>query len=378
MSDVLTSVITSIKHPDVTTLDLASSSKTGLPNLGNTCYLNSILQILLHNRELMRFFLDPSCIPVLVANKSYKDSVVAAKFVELFVSYWTKDDVTLSNDLKFFKRALGAHFSEFEGSKQNDQHECITYLLDLLHQSFSVKRTFVISGDSDNPIDKLEKQALESLANDLRGYEVPHKPGVIHVSPISDLFLGQSHARTECVNCHNVSHRFDTFNTLQVQIPKKKKDTSSEIDLYDCLNYFTSITQLDKDNMFTCDNCKVKNRSRRRTMLWRLPKVLIVHIVRNLKMIKDGEFHETKDPREVELPLSLDLSKYVSNRFNKTTYDLEGVGCHHGMPSFGHCTSYLCTDDKGWHVYDDSRVNPVDETYIQGPEAYLAFYRLRE
>lgn len=376
MSDVLAHVISSIKHPDTSTLDLASSSKTGLPNLGNTCYLNSVLQVLLHNRDLMNFFLNPACITILMANKSYKDAAVAAKFVELFVSYWTKDETTLRKDLSFFKRALGEHFREFEGGRQNDQHECITYLLNLLHQAFSIKKTFSIKGDSENPIDKLERQALETLCNDLRGYDYPYTPGAIFISPVSDLFFGQSHARTECVNCHTVSHRFETFNTLQVQIPKRKKSETDDISLHDCLNYLTSITQLDKDNMYKCDSCGVNNRSRRRTMLWRLPKVLIVHIVRNLKMIKDGEYHETKDPREVKLPMTLELSKYVSNRFNQTLYELEAVGCHHGMPSFGHCTSYI--DTSGWHVYDDTRVNPVDETYIQGPEAYIAFYRLKE
>jgi len=374
MDESIIDIISNIKQPNLESLDLSHNFRNGLPNLGNTCYLNSILQILMHTPELIHFFLsNDHCIKLLMLNNKYKDILIATKFTELFVSYWTQDEATLRKDLFFFKKTLGKHFAEFAGSKQNDQHECIIYLLDILHQAFCMQKYVCFTGYNETAINKLEKDALSAYCSDLSGYVYPRPANTIYISPISELFVGQYHKRSECVNCHHISHRFETFKTLDVTIPKKKEN----ITLYDCLNHLTKITQLDKENMLECDNCKIKNRSRRRGMIWKLPKILIVYITRNLTMVKDGEFYQTKNPRQVDIPHVLDLSKYISNRFIKTNYKLNAIACHHGMPSFGHCTSYINFSDQ-WNMFDDNKVSSITVDYIQGPEAYLAFYRVIE
>lgn len=370
-------IVDSVRKPD-SLESVAGNTLTGLHNLGNTCYLNSVLQILFHTPELKEFFFSAAAGEVIKSNRGYQNIILVAKFYELFVSYWTKDIETATRDLAFFKQVLGRHFAEFDGGRQNDQHECITYLFDVLHQGLSSGHRFRITAplkpdDLEPDLDILEKKALEQYCSEgLSGYEIPVPKGVIYISPISNNFTGQRHTRTECVNCGYISHHFDVFRVLELQIPNKV-----DITLDDCLVYNTGITQLGKDDQYRCDRCKQLNCSRRRTTLWRLPKILSIVLVRNLVTMKNGQFFNIKDPRKVEFPEHLDLAKYTSNFFNKTTYQLDSIACHHGVPCGGHCISYLKTNtpESEWSVFDDQSVSPLEKARLVGPEAYILFYR---
>ena len=247
-------------------------------------------------------FLNPKALEVLKSHREYEKAVLAAKFYDLFIAYWSGNSAAIRKHLIYFKKVLAQHFQEFQGSTQNDQMECLVFLLDAFHIGFSILRDYNISKHRDNnELDLLEHKALLNLTTEGLSYHPsPTPPGKICLSPITDCFLGQRHYRTECDKCGYISHRFEAFKLFETQIPLKKSE--SELTIYDCLDHTTGITQLAKTEQYTCDRCKKKNQSRRRVSIWRSPQYLIIGLIRNLSKIHDGEFHHMKDPRQVIYP----------------------------------------------------------------------------
>lgn len=386
MPSTLDDILARIEHPtDISATIL--SEKKGLPNISNTCYLNSVLQVILHMLEFQKFFLFSGDIlkPILLTNKDYHRVNVGAKIYELFITYWTSDDYkTIHKDLRYLQKILSEHIAmtspEFHPGQQCDQHECLVFLLDIMHQSFCIKKKFIHDkGDPDSYHDELENKAIESIwRHGFHGPDCLIKEGYMFVSTIASTLMGQRIQRTECANptCRAVSPIIDTFKIFEVHIPKM----DGTIDLTDCMNYATGITRLHEDNMYKCEKCGEETEACKRSMIWRHPQILIIQIIRNLVAIRNTPHgpvcHQMKDTREVTFPQKLDLKPYMyRSNMSHTNYELINVGCHHGYPGFGHCYSYIKNDDSQWSNYNDHRVTDITDEYVQGPEAYLLVYR---
>ena len=85
-------------------------------------------------------------------------------------------------------------------------------------------------------------------------------------------------------------------------------NNSSEapITLQKCLEKFTAEETLDGDNMYLCEKCKKKRKCVKRLTLYRLPKVLVIHIKRFSNSRK-------KVSTDVHFPrVGLDLREYMS------------------------------------------------------------------
>lgn len=339
----------------------------GLPNIGSTiCYLNSILQII---------FNDPELSYALKTRLPAEADEVALKFNTLLRNYHSNcDHRILQQSLYNFNQLFSQHYDIFS-SGHNDQHEYLISLLTLLHDNYAVKSRFEITGRATTVSDKLESAAIESMrleALTARFINITDQKDVAYTSPISDMFLGQIHHRTECVLCGHISHKFEVYKQLTVYIVPSE---SGKVSLEDCLYQYTGITEIsdNKDDLYQCDSCKEYNRSRRRLTLWRLPKVLCICVRRHI--FHKGQTY--KDNRHVEAPFELDVSPYVSIPLSNTKYSLRSVANHEGAPHFGHCYSLIRTR-QGWAKVDDENISPMDDTKVISPANYMYFYKLQE
>jgi ubiquitin carboxyl-terminal hydrolase 2/21 len=123
---------------------------------------------------------------------------------------------------------------------------------------------------------------------------------------------------------------------------------------------------LDGDNKPVCSRCKEKRRCTKRYTIEKLPKILVIHLKRFLKVRYNNKIN-----LNVDYPIeSLDMSNYLSNNVDPSTpnelvrnnssytnclYDLYGISLHSGTESSGHYVAYSKNPySKKWHCFNDS------------------------
>lgn len=195
----------------------ANDGKVGLSNLGNTCFMNSSLQCLSLTYELTSFFLESRYAFVAELQKSGKsnplgtDGRLVMAYAKLINEMWNDNSRCVAPQL--FKRILGEYNPTFAGYGQQDSHECINTILDLLGEDLyrKGKKPYVEQ-------DEVEGQPAEEAAK-----EAWHKHLLRNESIITDLFHGQYKSTVNCNQCDRVSVTFDPMMTILLPIPAQKK-----------------------------------------------------------------------------------------------------------------------------------------------------------
>ncbi|XP_006864286.1 PREDICTED: ubiquitin carboxyl-terminal hydrolase 11-like [Chrysochloris asiatica] len=151
--------------------------------------------------------------------------------------------------------------------------------------------------------------------------------------------------------------------------------------LQECIELFTTVETLEKENPWYCPNCKQHRLATKKLDLWMLPEILIIH----LKRFSYTKFSREKIDILVEFPIrDLDLSKFVIKPHSDSDpelykYDLIAVSNHYGGLRDGHYTTFACNKDSGqWHYFDDSSVSQVTEDEIESKAAYVLFYQRQD
>ena len=343
----------------------------GLPNLGNTCYLNSVLQILFNTQKLTEYLNNRTvCLKILEYNKDYKNIMVTATFYRLFIARQLQGKSEVNHWIRSFKKVFGEHFrDQFYGFRQNDQHECMNYLLNVLHDGFGVKHNMIITGNVTSVIDELEQKSLSNFRSQtLSGWRIESDKSIVYPSIISDLFGGQFHERTECINCNHVSSVFSSFKVMQMPFP-----TGKDLDVNSFINYFTSITQLSESEKYHCDRCNKDIRARRRITIWKKPRVLLMSLKRFICTMNPLRIYKINHgiiPNRV-----IDITNHTSRRTSDMhKYRLYSLGIHSGGINGGHCvTEALIAKDDSWELFDDLSCKKITEL---SRNSYLIGYDL--
>ncbi|GMS84872.1 hypothetical protein PENTCL1PPCAC_7047 [Pristionchus entomophagus] len=185
---------------------------TGLRNIGNTCFMNATLQMLINCVELRTYFLDGH-------HKSDVNSLnplgfkgrLAEAFSDFMQQMWSC--TTRAIEPARIKELVAEKASQFANFAQHDAHEFLSFLLDGLHEDLNRVKTKSLTGT----VEADGRPDIE-VAN-----EAWHNHLLRNDSIFVDLFHGQLKSRLQCPKCDRVSITFDPFLYLPVPFPKQKK-----------------------------------------------------------------------------------------------------------------------------------------------------------
>ncbi len=337
---------------------------------GISCYVNSILHIL----QQLPYFSD-----YIVLNNFMEDlknkgldpnGTIVHELYKIMKLSYENDNINITP--LSFKKTLAKKNSMWGEIEQQDSQEFLIFMITKLEEELGNNIDFIPGRTNfiNNENEKISSSDIYKLC----GLDRNKKD----FSIIRELFNGSLTINYICEFCKSHSPTFENFMTLSLDIPlHMKKEIYT---LNDCLEHTFKDEKFDKHNKVNCDFCGIKNKSTKKSKLWKTPKILIIHFKR-FKMNQYGQ-QVAKITNEIEYPIKeLNLSDYhhdSSPYKNDCTYDLIGINIHqelqHKSVDVGHYVSIVKNRfNKKWYLFNDS-YEPELLKNKQNKNAYMLFY----
>uniref|UniRef100_A0A673YU20 Ubiquitin carboxyl-terminal hydrolase n=1 Tax=Salmo trutta TaxID=8032 RepID=A0A673YU20_SALTR len=352
-------------------------SAMGLRNLGNTCFMNAILQSLSNIQQFSCYFMELPAVALrsgktagrrMYHTRSQGDTSVSLveELRKTLCYLWQGGPTAFSPDSLFY--VVWKIMPSFRGYQQQDAHEFMRYLLDHLHRELQGGLNGAKHPDEGKPPSTGGKCCINGTS-----------------TVVTSIFGGVLQNEVNCLICGTESRKFDPFLDLSLDIPSqfrhkrtKDQEPGPTCTLRDCLCSFTDLEELDQTELYMCHRCKKRQKSTKKFWVQKLPKVLCLH----LKRFHWTSYLRNKVTTYVEFPLrGLDMRGYLLQPEealpDRWLYDLVAVVVHHGSGvGSGHYTAYGKRDGR-WYHFNDSTVTLAEEETVVKAKAYILFYTER-
>lgn len=328
------------------------TGKTGLVNLGNTCFMNACIQCLAHCIELTAAYDRESMHQALEAATT--EAGVAREWNKLRELMWSDDCVVSPRGFlaSIHNAARVKNASLFTGFAQNDVGEFIRFLLiSCIHTATASKVKMTVNGGGSSEKDKLARICYEAIAK-LHSEEY---------SPIVEIFYGVG--TSVVAQSATKKTTVEPFFILSLPVPKRP------CTIYECFDMYTQPSQLDGSNQYETDDGEMVDATKQ-DGFWSFPEVLIIELKRFSNNL-------VKNNNTVDFPTdSLCLGKYAQGYDAETyNYELFGVCNHSGRICGGHYTAYARKSGGTWLHFNDRLVEPARPSQVVSANAYCLFYR---
>ena len=318
------------------------SKPIGLKNLGNSCYMNSVLQVLAHTDDFKEYFLK---------NNFHKEQKPLSFALKNFLKEYLENKDNnyfalreLHNAIKKQYKTQSTSEMKFANGYQHDPEEFLSMFLDSL---------------------KLENKKWNNI------------------------FKGEETILDTCKNCKDESQNENEFKILSLGI---KDDDLEKIESHEmeedccnccdccCVYYKTALKHLldnyirEEEIEANCGRCNKNTNKKKIIRISFLPKYLI------LQLNVFYEYHSVF----IKIPEELNLEEYCTEQENVNfDYTLYGIVRHHGNKFSGHYTAAI-KEENDWYICDDRIVekvinpsldNGICSRRLSPPGTYLLFYK---
>ncbi|XP_077985498.1 ubiquitin carboxyl-terminal hydrolase 2-like [Glandiceps talaboti] len=331
----------------------------GLKNLGNTCFMNSILQCLSNTRPLQEYCLKKDYQDEINKTSDMKGQLMTA-FANLILTMWTSTSDYAVNPSVLHKQ-VQKFAPQFSGYGQHDSQEFLRFLLEGLH-------------DDINKIQRKPRyndEIPDDISNEEKARVAWNRYNSREQSKISDQFVGQLKSTLTCTVCQHSSVTFDPFWDLSLPIPKTSSSYRDEVSLRECLQLFTKEEILDGMEKPTCSRCQTKRKCIKKLSIQRFPSILVLH----LKRFSSSRYR-SKLTTNVDFSLEdLNLKEFSAHGVSAPYYSLYGVSNHSGSTYGGHYIAFCKhSQTQDWYEFNDSRVDRMSSSRVVSSTAYVLFY----
>ncbi|KJE95416.1 ubiquitin carboxyl-terminal hydrolase [Capsaspora owczarzaki ATCC 30864] len=374
--------VANVTDPEDSTLGLR-----GLNNLGNTCFMNCILQSFIHNPLLRNYFLadqhtEETCHiqlgkglpPVDTAkgvqphnhhhhhhHQSGSDSLCMACEMDQLLHRFFSGETQPHTPYQFL-HSVWKHAKHLAGYEQQDAHEFFIATLDAMH--------------------------THCRGTLLNCHCIIHR-----------VFTGALQSDLTCLRCGSVSSTVDPFWDISLDLRHHKGATGTPEELQpnsleQCLHRFIRPERLTEQ--ISCGNCKTHQDCIKQLTIKSLPVVVCCHLKRF-----EHATRSFKIDSYIEFPAHLDMSPYLSASLQRQNgnipvvppspreeapilnaspdfggnamYSLFAVVNHRGSIDHGHYTCYVRHNSR-WFLCDDAWITQVDIEEVRESQGYLLFY----
>uniref|UniRef100_A0A2P2J9K5 Ubiquitin carboxyl-terminal hydrolase n=2 Tax=Rhizophora mucronata TaxID=61149 RepID=A0A2P2J9K5_RHIMU len=315
----------------------------GLRNLGNSCYLNSVLQCLTYTPPLANFCLrfQHSSLCDSVSNGERKRDCPFC-IVEKQIVRSLSTDLSLDAPAKI-QSCLRVFAEHFRLGRQEDAHEFLRYVIDACHNTcLRLKKLRRSKGGG----------AGDSANNNGNS------------TVVKEIFGGALQSQVKCLSCNSESNKVDEIMDISL-------DVLHSSSLKDAMQKFFKPEILDGNNKYKCENCKKLVAAMKQMSILQAPNILVIQLKRF-----EGVFGG-----KIDKPIAFEEVLVLSNFMCKTSqdtrpeYNLFGTIVHSGYsPESGHYYAYIKDAMGRWYCCNDSYVTLSTLQDVLSEKVYILFF----
>ncbi|XP_060068229.1 ubiquitin carboxyl-terminal hydrolase 44-like [Ylistrum balloti] len=407
---------------------------TGLRNLGNTCYMNSILQILSNLEQFREYFMhletpssksDMSSTPTSTAPSPSPRA--SARLLSRQSSIKTPH-LSRQSTVECFQHLMTPSQSKNSSTKKGGLSGGSTSRMSVrrqlictveaqnssadkifLHQELNGLFRVLWSGRWAQVSPHALLQAVWLAIPTFKGYaqqdaqeflcelldKVQQELAVINGAEdiVNETFQGELVSQVTCLKCKKVSETHEPYMDLSLEFPERYQITKENFKVAqdmchvtEMLAKFTDIEKLE-GKIYSCEKCNkgrrgksptkvVYTEAQKQILVKKLPNVLRLHLKR---FRWSGRFHREKILTHAAFDEMLDMKPFcVSDEEGKDSYQyqLQGVVIHHGKGfGCGHYTSYCWSvEGDSWVDCNDARMRLCQLEDVLLSQAYILIY----
>ncbi|KAL4118665.1 hypothetical protein PRIC2_010990 [Phytophthora ramorum] len=387
--------------------------RRGLVNMGNTCFMSSVLQALAHNPMLQHYFFVARSHDTTICQQQ-RQRLVLKRQEQLKAEKEKERGDDDEEDQEDTKRGpdpaitvcLGCELAAFMALLVPPSVPQKTLVASpiapqgILEAMWNAFPSFIGTAQHD------AHELLIALLGGLHSHTHPR----VFVHGVHQHFSGVLRSELACGGCGSASHKFDPFLDVSLSLDdgekqdakreKKASSESSPFTLKSLLRQFAAEEELRGANQVYCKQCSKYQNNYKSLNLHTLPNVLVFHIrrldfYRQQKLMQNVQFPLTGLNMRPFTSVGIDEASERKKSDNKSAvqgkvegdqseymYDLVAVVNHHGESvNGGHYTSYVRDEvsksngqQQQWILFDDVEVKAVPADEVESSQAYLLCY----